>query len=128
MINLSSAGMSHHVDEKKMQIKSEIAQHVVDESDFNFVNMHFQNHLLYHIRQLGNHGNISSELPVKQGRHFKQRYQQSNSHKATYQILRTKARQMVFQYREIYTNNAQQRHENIMPLTNVPIKQMMNKP
>jgi hypothetical protein len=91
MINLSSAGMSHHVDEKKMQIKSEIAQHVVDEADFNFVNMHFQNHLSYHIRQLGNHGNISSELPVKGSMHFKQRYQQSNSHKAAYQILRTKA-------------------------------------
>jgi hypothetical protein len=64
--NILSAGAKRgRVDEDKMQIDSEIAKHLVAESDFNFVKMHLQNHLSDHIRQLGNNLNGSSELPVK---------------------------------------------------------------
>jgi hypothetical protein len=46
----------------KGQIKSKIAQHLVDESDFNFVMMHLLNHYSDHVCQLGNRLNISFEL------------------------------------------------------------------
>jgi hypothetical protein len=49
--NLSAAAKGSCTDEAKMQIKSEIAQHLVDESDFNFVKMHLLNHFSQHIRR-----------------------------------------------------------------------------
>jgi len=61
--NLSAAANGRRVDEDKMQIESEIAQHLLDQSDFNCVKMHPLNHYSDHIRQFGNHFNVSSELP-----------------------------------------------------------------
>jgi len=52
--NLFAAAKHSRVDEDKTQIESDIAQHLVDESDFNFVKMHLLNHFSDHIRQLGN--------------------------------------------------------------------------
>jgi len=126
--NLSAAAKRGHVDEDKMWIESEIAQHLVDESDFNFVKMHLLNHLSDHIRQLGNLLNVSSELPEKAMMDLKQAYQQSNHHEAAFQILRTTARNEVFQYRELNSNAAKQRHNNDMLLTKAPIKRMMKNP
>jgi multisubunit Na+/H+ antiporter MnhG subunit len=52
--NLSAAANHRRVDKDKTQIKSEIAQHLVDQSDSNFVMMHLLNHFSDHICQLGN--------------------------------------------------------------------------
>jgi len=52
--NLPAAAKRRPVDEGKTQIESEIAQHLVDKSDFNFVKIHLLNHFSYHIRQLCN--------------------------------------------------------------------------
>jgi hypothetical protein len=57
-----------------MQIKSEIAQYLVDESDFQFVIMHLLNHSSDDIRQLGNLFNVSSELPETARMNLKQAY------------------------------------------------------
>ena len=126
--NLSAAAKRRRVDEDKTQIESEIAQHLVDESDFNFVKMHLLNHFSDHIRQLGNLLNVSSELPEKAMMDLKQAYRQSNRHEAAFQILRTKARKEVFQYRELNANAAKQRRDDDMPLTKAPIKRMMKNP
>jgi hypothetical protein len=72
--NLSAAAMCHHIDTDKMQIKSEIAQHPVDESDFNLMKIHLLNHFSDHIGQLGKHRNVSSELPEKAMMDRKQAY------------------------------------------------------
>jgi len=90
--NLPAAATRRRVDEDTMQIESDIAQHLVDESDFNFVKMRHLNHFSDHIRQLGNLLNVRSELPEKAMMDLKQAYRQSNGHEANFQILRTKAR------------------------------------
>jgi len=123
--NLSAAAKGRRVDEDKTQIDSVMAQHLVDTSDFNFVKMHLLNHFSDHIRQLGNLLNVSSELPDKVMMDLKQAYRQSKRHEAALQILRTKARKEVFQYRELNANAAKQSRDDDMPLTKVPIKQMM---
>jgi hypothetical protein len=84
--NLSAAAKRRWVDEDKTQIESEIAQHLVDESDFNFVRMHLLNHFSDHICQLGNLFNVSSELPEKAMMDYKQVYRQSNRHEAAFQM------------------------------------------
>jgi len=61
--NLSAAAKRRRIGEDKTQIESEIAQHLVDKSDFNFVKMHLLNHFSDHMCQLGNLLNVSSELP-----------------------------------------------------------------
>jgi len=61
--DLSAAAMHCRMDADIMQIESEIAQHLVNKLDFNFVKMHLLNHVSDHIRQLGNLSNVSSELP-----------------------------------------------------------------
>jgi len=61
--NLSAVAKRRCVDEDKTQIESQIAQHLVDQLDFNFGKMHLLNHFSDHIRQLGNHLNVSSKLP-----------------------------------------------------------------
>jgi hypothetical protein len=63
--NLAVAGKRHRIDEDNMLIESAVAQHLVDESDFNFVKMHLPNHFSDHICQLGNLLTVSSELPEK---------------------------------------------------------------
>jgi hypothetical protein len=60
--NLSAAAMGRRIDKHTTQIESEIAPHLVDELDFNFVKMHRFSHFSDHIRQLGNLINVSSEL------------------------------------------------------------------
>jgi len=85
--NLSAAAKHRRVDEDKMQIKSEIAQHLVDESDFSFLKMHLLNHLSDHIRQLGNLRNVSSELPENTMMDLKQAYRQLNRHETAVQIM-----------------------------------------
>jgi hypothetical protein len=81
------AAKRRQVDEDISKAKSEIAQHLVDKSDFNFVKMHLLNHFSDHIRQLGNLLNVSSELPEKAMMDHKQEYRQSNRHEAAFQIL-----------------------------------------
>jgi len=125
---LSAAGTRRRVDQDIMQIESEIAQHLVDESDFNFVKMHLLDRFPDHILQRGKLSNVSSELPEKAMMNLKQRYQQSNRQQAAYQILRMKARKEVFQYRELNANVAKQRCDDDTPLTKVPIKGMMKNP
>jgi len=125
---LSAAAKRHHIDEDKTQIESEIAQHLVDKSDFNFVKMHLLNHFTDHIRQLGNLLNVSSEISEKAMMDLKQGYRQSNHHEVTFQILRKKAQMEVFQYRELNANAEKQRTNNHMPLTKVPIQRIMNNP
>ena len=56
---------------------------------------------------------------------FKQVYQQSNCHKATFQILQMKAQLKVFQYGELNANAVKQCHNNEMSLTKASIKQIM---
>jgi len=63
--NHSVAAKGRGVNADKMQIESEIAQHVVDESDFHFEKMHLRNHFSNHIYQLGNLLNARSELPER---------------------------------------------------------------
>jgi len=72
--DLSAAAKRRRVDVDITQIESGIAQHLVDESDFNFVKMHLLNHFSNHIRQLGNLVNVSSELPEKGMMDRKQAY------------------------------------------------------
>jgi hypothetical protein len=88
--NLFAAAKRHHVDEDKTQIDSEIAQHLLDESDFTVVKMHLLNHFSDHIRQRGNLLNVSSALLEKAMMDLKQAYRQSRRHEAAIQILRTK--------------------------------------
>jgi len=99
--NLSAAAKGRRVDEDKMQIKSEIAQNLVDKSDFNFVKIHLQNHFSDHIHQLGNLLNASSELPEREMMDHKQPYRQPNRYHFAFPIVRMKAQQAVFQYREL---------------------------
>jgi len=126
--NLSAAANRRHVDEDTTQIESEIAQHLVDKSDFNFVKMHLLNHFSDHIHQLGNLLNVSSELPEKAMMDLKQAYWQSKCHEVPFQILGTKARKEVFQSRELNANAAKQRRDDDMPPTKAPIKRMMINP
>jgi len=123
--NDSAAAKRRRVDEDKTQIELDIAPHLVDESDFNFVKMHLLNHLSDHIRQLGNLLNVSSELPEKAMMDLKQAYRQLNHHEAAFQILRTKAQKAVFQYRVLNAHAAKQCRDDHMSLTKVPIKRLM---
>jgi len=85
--NHSAAAKRTRVYEDTMQIESEIAQHLVDESDFNLVKLHLLNHFSDHIPWLGNVLNVHSELPEKAMMDLKQAYRQLNRHEAAFQIL-----------------------------------------
>jgi len=52
--NHCAAPKCRHVVEENMHIKSDIAQHLVDQSDINFVKMHLLKHLSDNMRLLGN--------------------------------------------------------------------------
>jgi len=119
--DLSAAAKCRRVDEDKTQIKSEIVQHLVDESDFNFEKMHLLNHYSDDICQLGNLLNVSSELPENAMMDPKQVYRQSKCHETAFQILRTKLLKQVFQYQALNANAAKQRRDDDMPLTKAPI-------
>jgi len=123
--NLSAAAKRRRVDADKMQIRSEIAQHLVDKSDFNFVKLHFRNQFSDHIRQLGNILNVSSELPEKAMMDLIQAHRKLNHREATFQISRTNARKEVLQYGELNANAAKQRRDDDISPTKVPIKQIM---
>jgi len=126
--NLSAAAKHCRVSEDTMQIESEIAQHLVDESDFNFVKRNLLNHFSDHICQLGNLLNVGSELPEKVMMDFREAYQQSNRCEATFQILRTTATHEVSQYRELNANAAKQCCDNDMHLTKATITRMIEIP
>ena len=126
--NLSVAAKLLCVDEDKTQMESEIAQHVVNELDFNFVKMHLLDHFSDHIRQLGNLLNVSSELPENAMMHPNPACRQSNRHEAAVQMWRTKSPKEVFQYPELNANAAKQRRDNGMPVPKAPIKRMMKNP
>jgi len=49
--NLSVAVKPYTIDVYKMQMKSDIAQHILNKSDFNYVKMHLVNHFTDYIRQ-----------------------------------------------------------------------------
>jgi hypothetical protein len=72
--NLSVAAKCCCIEEDKTQIKSEIGQHFVNESDINFVKMNLLNHSSDDIRQLGNLVNVSSEHPEKAMMDLEQAY------------------------------------------------------
>jgi len=62
--NMHSVAAKHHrADEHEIQIKSDIPQHLVHESDFNLVQEPFLNRFSDHIRQLCNLLNATSGLP-----------------------------------------------------------------
>jgi len=108
-----------------MQIKGKIEQHLVNESDFNFLMMHFLNHFCDHIYPLGNLLNVSSELPEKAIMDLRQAHQQSNRHKAAFQILQMCARKEVFLYWDLNANASKQPCDGDMPLTKMSMKRMM---
>jgi len=72
--NLSAAAKRRRVDDDTMQIEFDIAQHLVYESDFNFVKMHLLKHFSDYIHQLGNLLNVSSNLPEKARMDLEQAY------------------------------------------------------
>jgi len=57
--NLSAAAKHCCVGDDKMRVASEIAPHLVEESDFHFPKMHLLNHFSDHIRQLSNLSNAT---------------------------------------------------------------------
>ena len=119
------AAERRRVDQNRTQTELEIALHLVNESDFNFVKMHLLNHFSNHIRQLGNLLNVTSVHPEKVMVDLKQAYLQSNCQEAAFQVSRTNARQEAFQYRQLNANAAKQHRDDDMSLTKAPIKQMM---
>jgi len=91
-LNIHSVATKRHcVDEDDTEINSEIAQHLVDESDFNLVMIHLLNHFSDHSRELGNLSNASFELSEGAMLDLKQAYRQSNRHEAALQMLGPKA-------------------------------------
>lgn len=123
--NLSAAAKYHHIAEDRTQITPEAAQHLVNESYFNFVKMHFLNHFSGHIHKLGNLINARSQHPARAMMHLKQAYQQSNREDAAFQNLRTKARKDVSQYCELHANSGKHHRNNEIPLIQAPIHRTM---
>jgi hypothetical protein len=82
--NDSVAAKGCRIVEVKTQSESETAQHLVDESDFNFVTMHLLKYFSDNICQLGNRLNVSSELPENAMMDLEQVYRQSNIHQAAF--------------------------------------------
>jgi len=123
--NHSAAVKRHGIDEDTMQIMAEIAQHLIDKSDYNVVTMHLQNHFSDHIRQLRNLVNVCSALPVQAKMDLEQAYRQWNLHDTTFRILRMKGPKEVFQYPEMNTKAVRQRCDDDMPLTKAPIQHIM---
>ena len=104
--NLSVAAKYWCVVEAQTPIELEIAQHLVDKLDFNFVKMHLLSHFHDCIGQLQNFLNASSALTEMPMMYLQQAYRHSNRHEAVFQILWTKARKGLFQYLELNANAA----------------------
>jgi hypothetical protein len=81
------AAKSHCCDKVQTQILSQIAQYLVDESDFKFAKTHLLNYLSCNNRQLRNLLNASSKLQGRVMIDLKQAYQQSDCHEAAIQTL-----------------------------------------
>jgi hypothetical protein len=124
--NVSADAKCWRVDEDKIQIESQIAQHLADESDFNFVKMHLLNHFSDHIRQLGNLLHVSFELSHRDVRDLTQVYRQLNRHEAAFHILCTKARKEVFQYPDLNANSSIPRRNHDITPTKARLELTMN--
>jgi len=90
--NLSVVELLWCVDEDKIQIYSEIEQHLVDKSDFNFLKLHPLHYFSDHYRPIGSLSNASSKLPERVTMNQKQVYQQLNHHVVALMILQMKTR------------------------------------
>jgi hypothetical protein len=101
---LCAAAKCHSIDEDELQIESAIAEHLVDQSDLNFVKVHPLNNFFDHIHRLGNQLHVCYELPGTVRMDHKQAYRQSNCHEAAFQILQTNNQQNVCQYHELNGN------------------------
>jgi hypothetical protein len=66
---------------------ADVAHHLVDESDFNFVTMPLLKYFSDNICQLGNLLNVSSELTENVMMDLEQVYRQSNIYEASFQIF-----------------------------------------
>jgi len=104
--NHSVAAKHSRIDEDKLRIMSEIAQHLMDESDFNFVKMHLLIIFSDLIHQFGNLINVSSKLPERVMMDHNQVYWQTNHHDAAFQNTPMNVRQEVFQCWEQNANTA----------------------
>jgi hypothetical protein len=96
--NLSTAESRRCAEEYNTQIRSNIEQHHIAESQFNFVKMHLLNYSADHIHQLPNRVNQCSAIPGNAIMDIRAACQQCNCHTATIQLLRTNTRKEVFQY------------------------------
>ena len=126
--NLSAAAKHSCVDEDQIQVKLQMAQNLVNELDFKFVKMQLRNHFSVNIRQLGNLLNLNSALAEKAMVDLQQAYRQWNCREAYFQIVQSKARKEVFQYRALNTISGKQCCDVDMPLTKAPIKRTMKIP
>ena len=99
--NFSTAAKPRCVDDELMPIGSYIAQHLVDQLDFNFVMLPLLNNFSDHISQLGNIQIASSELPDRVMLDIQLAYRQSNHHEAAFQFWRMNAQKDAFQYWEL---------------------------
>ena len=79
------------VDEDRTEIESEIAHHLIDQSDSNFVKMHVLIHFSDYIRLLGYLLDVRSELPEKPMMDLTQAYQRSNHDEVSFRIVQTNA-------------------------------------
>jgi len=106
----------------------EIAQHIVEESDFNLVNMRLLNQFSDNICLLGNLVNASSELPETAMMDLERASWQLKRLEATIMILWTNAQKAVFQYRERNANASKHSCNDEKPITNAPIMQLEKNP
>jgi hypothetical protein len=75
------------VDAEERQIKSDFPQHLVDESDFNSLNMHLLNHFSDHTHPLRSILYESSEHPEQERVDPKEAYRPSNRDEAAFHIV-----------------------------------------
>jgi hypothetical protein len=120
--NHSASAKCHRVDDDQRHIKSEIAQLLVDESDFDVVKIHILNQFSDHICQHFNLFNVIFELPENAMMEGKHAYRQLNRHEAAFPNWLTKGQKQVFQRNELNANVAIQHCRNDMTQTNAAIK------
>lgn len=119
--NISVAVNPCCIDEDRLQSWSEVAQHLVNESDFNFVRMHLLNHCFDNTRLLGNLSTASSQLPQRAMMELKLAYRQSNFYEAAFQNLRTKAQRKLFQFGAVSANTEKSCCNEELSLTQMSI-------
>ena len=88
---LSNVAKAHQIEDDMQMIEQEVAQHLTDESDINFVKMNLPCHFGKSIHQLGHLSNLTSEYYEHEMIDIKDAYRHSNKVNATEQILHTKA-------------------------------------